>query len=141
MPPIRRQANFRQLSDFERGRIVGMKEAGLSLREIGRRIGRNPVTIMRCWQSWSQEGRQHRRRGSGRPRKSNQRQDRLLRLMAVRDRFQTSASVWADWRRAVGPTLSLRSVYRRIRSFGLFSFRPYRRLPLTTIHPISGTQI
>ena len=34
-----------EMGDFEKGRIVGLHEAGISKREIGRRLGRNESTI------------------------------------------------------------------------------------------------
>ena len=38
---------YQQTNDFERGRIVGMLEAGLSAREVARRTGRSRCTIQR----------------------------------------------------------------------------------------------
>ncbi|KAI4466314.1 guanylyl cyclase [Holotrichia oblita] len=99
MPRVRQHQHFVQLSDFERGRIIGMREAGLSLREIARRVNRNISTVLRCWSKWSEEGVQHRRRGSGRPRTTTDREERRLRLLATRDRFSTTRSIANDWMR------------------------------------------
>ncbi|KAI4469824.1 alpha-catulin [Holotrichia oblita] len=76
-----------------------MREAGLSLREIARRVNRNVSTVLRCWSKWSEEGVQHRRRGSGRPRRTTDREERRLRLLATRDRFSTTRSIANDWMR------------------------------------------
>jgi IS30 family transposase len=64
MPRVRRLGHIPQLSDFERGRIVGLRKAGLSVREISRRTDRLVRTILRCHQAWTQEGREHRTRGA-----------------------------------------------------------------------------
>ncbi|GFW72400.1 transposable element Tc1 transposase [Trichonephila clavipes] len=40
MPRLRIQAHYEQLSKFERGRIIGMKNAGSANRRITRQIGR-----------------------------------------------------------------------------------------------------
>ncbi|KAI4470694.1 glutathione s-transferase [Holotrichia oblita] len=77
-----------------------MREAGLSLREIAHRVNRNVSTVLRCWSKWSEEGVQHRRRGSGRPRRTTDREERRLRLLATRDRFSTTRSIANDWMRA-----------------------------------------
>ena len=134
IPPVRRRAEFRQLTQFERSRIVGLREAGLSFREIVDRVGRNVSTVLRCCRSWFQEGRVQRVRGSGRRRNTNARQDRYLRLLAFRNRFISSRVIANEWFGAVGRPLSIPSVYRRIRPFGLHSYRPHLVLPLTAEH-------
>jgi len=39
MPRIRVRAPYVQLSEFERGRIVGLREGGMSFRDIAERVG------------------------------------------------------------------------------------------------------
>uniref|UniRef100_A0A8B9JSY9 Tc3 transposase DNA binding domain-containing protein n=1 Tax=Astyanax mexicanus TaxID=7994 RepID=A0A8B9JSY9_ASTMX len=56
------------LSDFESGRIVGLREAGWSNRRIGRHLGWSDMVVAQCWQQWITEGTVYRRRGSGCPR-------------------------------------------------------------------------
>ncbi|GFX08750.1 transposable element Tc1 transposase [Trichonephila clavipes] len=62
---------------FERGRIIGLKEAGWANRRIARLTGRNDVVIRRCWQEWVDNGRFQRHDGSGRSRATADRKDRL----------------------------------------------------------------
>ncbi|RZC35259.1 hypothetical protein BDFB_005357 [Asbolus verrucosus] len=40
MPRPNQRANFHQLNDFEKHRIVGLREASISIREIVRRLNR-----------------------------------------------------------------------------------------------------
>ncbi|GFX64330.1 uncharacterized protein TNCV_1500541 [Trichonephila clavipes] len=72
-----------QLTDFDRGRIIGLREAGWSNRRIGRHLGRSDMVVARCWQQWITEGRVYRRGGSGRPRNTNDREDRAIRRVAT----------------------------------------------------------
>jgi IS30 family transposase len=72
---VRRLGHLSQLSDCERGRIVGLRKAGLSVREIARRTGRFVCTILRYHQAWTQEGREHTARGTGRRRMTTENQD------------------------------------------------------------------
>ena len=134
MPRVRRRANFTQLSKFERGRIIGLREAGISFREIAYRVNRNQASVMRSCRAWFQEGRHRRAIGTGRQRQTTERQDRRLRLLALRDRFSTTRAIANHWFDAVGRAITMRTAYRRIRSFGLFSYRPHLVLPLTPEH-------
>ncbi|GFW28761.1 HTH_Tnp_Tc3_2 domain-containing protein [Trichonephila clavipes] len=46
------QAHYEQLSEFEKGRIIGLKEAGWANQRIAPYMGRSNVAIRRCWQEW-----------------------------------------------------------------------------------------
>ncbi|GFT89191.1 uncharacterized protein TNCV_3085681 [Trichonephila clavipes] len=50
---FRRQ--YEQLSQFERGRIIGMMETGLPARRVARQLGRSDWVVRRCWDQWIQE--------------------------------------------------------------------------------------
>jgi IS30 family transposase len=52
MPPVRRRAHYQHVTQFERGRIIGMRVAGLSYRAIAHRVGRNVATVLRCCHAW-----------------------------------------------------------------------------------------
>lgn len=134
MPRARVRGIYRQLSEFERGRIIGLREAGLSFREIANRTNRNPTTVMRCCQAWFDNAQNRRRVCTGRRRGTNEVQDRRLRLMAIRDRFATTRSLADEWLGEQGHPVTVRTVYRRIRSFGLQHYRPHLVLPLTVEH-------
>ncbi|GFW23587.1 hypothetical protein TNCV_4091301 [Trichonephila clavipes] len=68
-----------------RTRIIAL----LTLRE--KQVGRIDVSaatfddmvVARCWQQWTTEGRVYRRGGSGRPRNTNDREDRAIRRVAT----------------------------------------------------------
>ncbi|GFY30923.1 hypothetical protein TNCV_1628971 [Trichonephila clavipes] len=44
MPLRRNRRQYEQLTDFDRGRIIGLREAGWSNRRIGRHLGRSDMT-------------------------------------------------------------------------------------------------
>ncbi|GFT22445.1 HTH_Tnp_Tc3_2 domain-containing protein [Trichonephila clavipes] len=78
MPHHRIRAHYEQLSDFKRIRIIGLKEAGWINRRIARYMGRSDATIRRGWQEWEDNGRFQRHGGSGRPRATAEREERLI---------------------------------------------------------------
>ncbi|GFS79155.1 HTH_Tnp_Tc3_2 domain-containing protein [Trichonephila clavipes] len=69
--------------EFERSRIIELKEAGWTNRRIVRYIGRIDAAIRRCGQEWVENGRFQRQDGSGRPRATAYREDRLTIRSAV----------------------------------------------------------
>ncbi|CAH1375732.1 unnamed protein product [Tenebrio molitor] len=78
MPTVRRGRHYHQVSDFDRGRIVAFREAGLSYREIAFRVDRSTATVVRICNIWEEERRGIRRRSIGLPRRTTTRQNRRL---------------------------------------------------------------
>ena len=127
IPRIRRRSNFKQLSDFERGRIVALRE-GLSFHQIAARLSRTVSAPTNCYHAWSEDGREQRARRSDRPRQVTTRQERRLRLLAVKDRLSNTRSTADQWFGEEG-----RRITKRTKSFGLTSYRPHFVLPLTRV--------
>ena len=75
MPLRRARRQYKQLSQFERGRIVGMMEAGWSARRVARQLGRSDCVVRRCWDQWTEETSFTRRPGSG---QTSRREDRHI---------------------------------------------------------------
>ncbi|PRD29595.1 UNVERIFIED_CONTAM: hypothetical protein NCL1_28901 [Trichonephila clavipes] len=49
-----KQNSSGQLSQFERGRIIGMVEAGWSAKRVSRQLCRTNCVVRRCWDNGSQ---------------------------------------------------------------------------------------
>lgn len=130
MPGRRRRPPFVQLSQFERGRIIGMMEMGASYREISRRTGRSLRTIQRVCTQWTQEGTSTRRPGSGQPRATSEREDRRIVRTAVADRRASAPQI----RAAVNCRVSPRTVVNRLLAAGYHSRAPMQCVPLTPMH-------
>ncbi|GFW51959.1 HTH_38 domain-containing protein [Trichonephila clavipes] len=52
---------FDQVAECNRRRIVAYRDYGISFREIGSRVRRNQITVMRIYDRWMQEGTTDRR--------------------------------------------------------------------------------
>lgn len=77
-----RGKGLHNISEFTKGRIVGMMESGLSGAEAGRRLGLSDRTVLRWWKHYQQNGHCHTSKSPGRPRKiSEQDEHRLLELV------------------------------------------------------------
>ncbi|GFU19993.1 transposable element Tcb2 transposase [Trichonephila clavipes] len=78
MPLRRFRRQYAQLSQFERGRIIGMMEAGWSARRVARQLRRSDCAVRRFGDQWIQEMSFARRPDSGRPQQSSRRADRHI---------------------------------------------------------------
>ncbi|GFU89637.1 transposable element Tc1 transposase [Trichonephila clavipes] len=98
MPCRRKGAKFEQISEFEQGKIVGLREAGLSYGAVAARVQRNSSAIMRVSKQWTDEGRAARKSGS-RPQNVTSAPDerRLVQIMAQTDRTASSRKLAAQW--------------------------------------------
>ncbi|GFW89723.1 transposable element Tcb1 transposase [Trichonephila clavipes] len=115
---------YEQLTDFDRGRIIGLREAGWSNRRIGRHLGRSDMVVARCWQQWITEGRVYRRGGSGRPRNTNDREDRAIRRVATSAPTTSLASIQRHLPPSRHPVPSRETIRRRLTECRLDFCRP-----------------
>ncbi|GFV53548.1 HTH_Tnp_Tc3_2 domain-containing protein [Trichonephila clavipes] len=109
-------------------------EAGWSNRRIGRHLGRSDMVVARCFQQWITEGRVYRHGGSGRPRNTNDREDRAIRRVATSAPTTSLALIQRHLPPSRHPVPSRETIRRRLTEVGLRSRRPLRRLPLTPHH-------
>ncbi|GFU84678.1 uncharacterized protein TNCV_3782041 [Trichonephila clavipes] len=70
MPGKRARRHFSQLSEFERGLIIGTKTAGWSTRRVAGQVDRSECAVRNCWDQWTREGTHARKTGSGATRKT-----------------------------------------------------------------------
>ncbi|GFY33304.1 transposable element Tcb1 transposase [Trichonephila clavipes] len=91
----KQRSAFDQVSEFDRGMIVGYRDiyCGLSFRKIGSRVGHDQRTVMRISDRWIQEGTTDRRGRSHPPQCTTSREDSQIVRMAVMDRSVTSRTV------------------------------------------------
>ncbi|GFT79746.1 uncharacterized protein TNCV_3089771 [Trichonephila clavipes] len=87
MPPRRNKEKFQQLTEFEQGKIIGLREEGFSYHAIGARVQWNSSTVMRVWKQWIDE---HRKTGGGRWKVMPACDDRHLLRIPVNDRTASS---------------------------------------------------
>ncbi|GFW04838.1 uncharacterized protein TNCV_4880731 [Trichonephila clavipes] len=66
MPLRRNKEKFKQLTEFEWGKINSLREGGFSYPAIGARVQRNSSTVIRVWKQWTDDRRTSRKADSGR---------------------------------------------------------------------------
>ncbi|GFU05617.1 HTH_Tnp_Tc3_2 domain-containing protein [Trichonephila clavipes] len=72
------RVHYAQLSEFERGCIIGLKKAGSANRKITRHLCQSDAAIRRCRQEWVESGRFQSHDGSCLSRVTADREDRLI---------------------------------------------------------------
>ncbi|GFW66417.1 transposable element Tc1 transposase [Trichonephila clavipes] len=130
MPGKRARRHFSQLSEFERGLIIGMKIAGWSTHRVTGQVDRSDCAVRNCWEQWTREGTHTRKPGSGATRKTGKREDRRIVRQALVDPTVTRSTIRAD----VGVVIVPQTISRHLAEANLKSKRPFRALPLTPEH-------
>ncbi|GBL99942.1 hypothetical protein AVEN_19431-1 [Araneus ventricosus] len=130
MPLRRRRSRYQHLTEFGRGRVVGLREGGSSFCDIAERLDRNVSTAHDCCHQWSREGTASRRPGSEQSCGTTEREDRHVRRMAAAHRTASAAKI----RAAVGITVTQRTVTYRLLQGQLRARRPVGCIPLTPNH-------
>ncbi|GFU91353.1 transposable element Tc1 transposase [Trichonephila clavipes] len=125
MPGKRARRHFSQLSEFERGLIIGMKTAGWSTRRVAGQVDRSECPVRNCWEQWTREGTHVRKNGSGAARKTARRKDRRIVRQALVDPTVTRSTTRAD----VGAATVPQTISRHLAEANLKSKRPFRALP------------
>ncbi|GFX09510.1 uncharacterized protein TNCV_4698961 [Trichonephila clavipes] len=85
MPGKRSGRHFSQLSELERGLIIGMKTAGWSTRHVADQVDPLKCSVRKCWEQWTREGTHVRKTGSGATRKTTRREDQRTVRQALVD--------------------------------------------------------
>ncbi|GFT95473.1 transposable element Tc1 transposase [Trichonephila clavipes] len=128
MPGKRARRHFSQLSEFERGLIIGMKTAGWSTRRVADQVDRSECAVRNCWEQWTREGTHAWKTGSGAIRKTTRKEDQMIVRQALVDPTVTRSPIRAD--AAIVP----QTISRHLADAKHKSKRPFRALPLTPEH-------
>ena len=124
----------RKLSAVDCGRALGWLQDGVSQREVSRRLRVSLSVIQRLLERLQATGSTEERPRSGRRRSTSLRDDRAMRLAALRDRTVTATTLRQQLRLTANVNVSRQTVRNRLHEFNLHSRRAAVRLPLTPAH-------
>ena len=119
-----------KLTERERLRVVQLKSEGLTHRAIAQQIGCSNSTVSDLVKKMDEEGTIRDRKTTGRPRKTTEKDDQFIALLAKQDPCQTSKQL-AETIATGSVNVSHHTVLRRLRERGLHS-RIQRGKPLLT---------
>ena len=95
MPRDSARAAYRYLSNFEKVRIIDMRDMGASYRQIEQTVGCSAMTAECVATRWTQDTSVARRAGLGPFRRTTPRDDRRLLRLALTNRRKTTAEIRA----------------------------------------------
>ena len=124
----------RHLSEPDTARIVQLLEDGQSQRQVAMRFEISQSVVSRIWTRFRETGRYTQRPGQGRHRMTTPQEDRYLRIIARRNRFDTARQIEMDFRRGTGVHLSDQTTRNRLHEVHLRARRPVLRPILTQMH-------
>lgn len=123
------------LTEDDVRRIVTLIDgAGMSHRNVARRVGRSQSVVTRAYQRFQATGGFRRRPGQGRGRCTSNREDRAMRHSALQNPSTSAVSIAQDHRETTGRPVSSKTVRRRLKEGGLHCRRPAKVPALTRIH-------
>ena len=127
----------KNLSVEEAVRALTLVDEGYSSCHVANVIGRHRSTISRLIERFNETGSYSRRPGQGRKRCTDPRDERFLRLTALRSRRVTSTVLKSELRTVRHHVISSRTVRRRLNEAGLSSRRPAKKPLLTRQHRVN----
>ncbi|GFW99252.1 transposable element Tcb1 transposase [Trichonephila clavipes] len=130
MPRKRARRHFSQLSEFERGLIIGMKTACWSTRRVAGQVDRSECAVRNCGEQWTREGTHARKPRSGATRKTTRRYYRIIVRQELVDPKVTRSTIRADAGVAIVP----QTISRHLAEANLKSKCPFHSIPLTSEH-------
>lgn len=113
-----------RLSAEDSAKAVALVEDGRSLRYVARLLHCTHTAVRKCVQRFRETGRNTRRPGSGKKRKTTAADDRFVTLRMLRNRTSTSVEARNQLREVRGVNVSVWTVRRRLAEVGLTACRP-----------------
>ncbi|GFY35123.1 transposable element Tcb2 transposase [Trichonephila clavipes] len=134
MPLRRFRRQYEQLSQFEKGRIVGMMDAEWSAKRVARQLDCSDCVVRRYWDWWIRDMSFTRIPGSGRHQQISRREDHHIVRNARVQPTASSAAIQTQVAPSLGTPVSSRTIRRHLAEGHLGSRRPLRVLLLTPTH-------
>ena len=107
----RKKEKFQEVTDFERGRFIGLQEGRFFYLSIVAHMKRNSSTVIIVWKQWTDKNLTTRKTSNRRRKVTLAHDERHLLHMAVNDRTASSRQLTAQLFNATGilmPALSIR---------------------------------
>jgi transposase len=133
----RPRKRWKAMQERQLGKVEGLLEVGLPERTVATLAQRSPSTVHRCKEilKAGQPLERKKKPGSGRPRKTTDRDDRHFYLAVVRDKDVFAPQAALEVKSSAGqPVLDSRNVQRRLHEHGLITKKKRKKPYMTKAH-------
>ncbi len=125
--PSIRKGKKGDLSDSERGMVVGVRRAGLSISKTADQLGLSRTTISRVYREWSEKEKiSSERQLCGRKCLVDVRGQRRMDRLVIDDRKTTVTQITTRYNQGMQNTISEHTTRRTLKQMGSSSRRPHR---------------
>lgn len=107
--------------------IINLHQQNHSIRKIADELKLSKSAVGRVIKDFKDTGMILSTKNNGRPRKTSTRETRVIQRMALRDRFQTAASISREFNASNDVKISRKTVSRRLNEVGLFARSPAKK--------------
>jgi transposase len=122
---------YKQLDDYQKGKIAMGLDIGLSRGEIQRDLGIGKNATQTWADRYERDGEMKRKKGSGRPRVTTEAEDRYLKVQCKRNRKSTAVELAKTIKKNGKPKATVRTIRNRLLEIG-YPARIARKKPLLT---------
>ena len=119
--------------------VIGMSNSGTTQSDIARTLNIHQSTVRHILVKHQRTGAVKDLPYSGRPLKTTPREDRAVRLMALRSRSKCGPALAREWSHAINKNVSAKTAKCRLKSAGLKSRRPKKGARQTNQHKANRT--
>ena len=128
----------RKLSAFDKGRAISLLQEGHSLRSCRRLTECEPLCYTQTsWQSYTERMLWRTSSNSGRPRKTNLREDRKIQKWALQLRHSTANELRHHLRQVTHKNVSDQTIRNKFSAIGFHSRRPVKKPIHTYMHKVN----
>lgn len=112
-------ARRKQISVEKRAQIIILQKTGKNYREIAKILKISVGSVHKAIKRYRETGKNTNRKGSGRPRKTNQRTDNKIYAISKADRFKSASQIRAEINNDLDSPISRQTVARRLLDKGM----------------------
>ncbi|XP_077296695.1 transposable element Tc1 transposase [Arctopsyche grandis] len=124
-------SGVKQLTEANKAIILTVAEEKFSSRYIAQKVGCSKTSVLNCIRKYKNSASLERKKGSGKPRKTNSAEDRLLKRMCLQNRFKSAVQIRSEFIAAGGKEISIEVVRRRLKEYSLVARIPAKKPFLT----------